>query len=301
MEIKTNKNKLIEQAVLGEISHPSIPKGREWRINPAGRPVALPGVGGITYNCKVGELATGRQADHVEPGVSLKTDKTSANNALNILACIGNEATVVSGDAKGKRGVVTGKHGGIEHVLIDFAQSTLDKLVIGDKIQIRACGLGLELNDFPSISVTNSSASLIESICTVVPNNKLQVPVILSVPAELMGSGIGHSHVFSGDYDIQFSDQKVVEQLGLDQLRLGDLIAIKDQHHAYGRSYKKGAVSIGVVVHTSCTQSGHGPGITSLLSCDTKALELLKDDKANIAEILGIGTARLPENDGSKQ
>ena len=32
---------------------------------------------------------------------------------------------VVSGDAKGAIGVVTGKHGGVNHVLIDFAQADL--------------------------------------------------------------------------------------------------------------------------------------------------------------------------------
>jgi hypothetical protein len=39
-----------------------------------------------------------------------------ANVALDILLCIGNEAKVVPGEAKGATGVVTGKHCGIEHV-----------------------------------------------------------------------------------------------------------------------------------------------------------------------------------------
>ena len=42
------------------------------------------------------------------------------------------------------KGVVTGKHGGIEHVMIDFPPETLDKLQIGDWIQVRGFGTGIE-------------------------------------------------------------------------------------------------------------------------------------------------------------
>jgi hypothetical protein len=59
-------------------------------------------------------------ADHVEPGVSLENRVKDSrmpqaqSRALNVLSCIGNEAIVVKGDAKGETGVVVGKHGGIE-------------------------------------------------------------------------------------------------------------------------------------------------------------------------------------------
>jgi len=121
--------------------------------------------GGITYNVRVGDLAVGWAADQVEPGVSVKhKESEDANRALNILACVGNEAIVVSGDAKGDRGVVTGKHGGIEHVLIDFPPETLEKLLIGDKILIKAFGLGLELVDYPEIKVMNIDPHFFEAI-----------------------------------------------------------------------------------------------------------------------------------------
>jgi hypothetical protein len=62
----------------------------------------------------------------VEPGVSIENKEKderfpqTANRALNVLACVGNEAVVTSENAKGEKGVVTGKHGGIKHVLVDF-------------------------------------------------------------------------------------------------------------------------------------------------------------------------------------
>ncbi|KPV65041.1 MAG: hypothetical protein AOA65_0544 [Candidatus Bathyarchaeota archaeon BA1] len=74
----------------------------------------LPGVGGITYNVRVGDLASGWEADHVEPGVSLENKEKDerfpqgANIALNVLSCVGNKAVVATGDAKGDKGVITG-------------------------------------------------------------------------------------------------------------------------------------------------------------------------------------------------
>ena len=146
--IRTNIDKLVKISVMGEVSSPVFARST-YRISADGKPVVLPGVGGITYNIRVGDLATGWMADHVEPGVSIKnkekTDRfpSGANMALNVLACVGNEAKVVSGDAKGAKGVVTGKHGGIEHVLVDFSPEVMEKLLIGDKILIKAYGVGL--------------------------------------------------------------------------------------------------------------------------------------------------------------
>ncbi|GAI63850.1 unnamed protein product, partial [marine sediment metagenome] len=53
----------------------------------------VPGVGGITYNIKVGDCAFGWEADHVEPGVSTVVNEEKReegpNCAYNILACMG--------------------------------------------------------------------------------------------------------------------------------------------------------------------------------------------------------------------
>jgi len=94
----------------------------------------MPGTGGITYNVAVGDSALDFAGDHVEPGVSISLFSQEGTppgmGALSILTCIGNEARIVDGKAAGIKGTVTGKHGGVEHVLIDFSPSTLDKLVI---------------------------------------------------------------------------------------------------------------------------------------------------------------------------
>jgi len=42
----------------------------DYTVTYDGQPIVVPGVGGITYNIKVGDKAFGWEADHVEPGVS---------------------------------------------------------------------------------------------------------------------------------------------------------------------------------------------------------------------------------------
>ena len=290
--LKTNAEKLIKISVMGEIAHPTI--RNVYNVSATGKPVVLPGVGGITYNLRVGDPACGWEADHVEPGVSVENKENdarsgqAANTAFNVLSCIGNQAIVSTGDAKGAKGTVTGKHGGIEHVLVDFPSEVLEKLVLGDRILIKAYGIGLKLLDFPSIKVLNIDPRLLEAWNTKPNGVKLEVPVTHIVPAAIMGSGLGANQVNSGDYDIQLFDSGVVEQYGLGSLRLGDLVAIIDADHSFGRIYRQGAVSVGVVVHTNCVTAGHGPGVTTLMTSPDGKIVPQIDKNANIASLLKL-------------
>ena len=290
--LRTNAEKLIKISVMGEIASPTIRS--VYNVSATGDPLVLPGVGGITYNLRVGDPACGWEADHVEPGVSVENKENdarsgqTANTAFNVLSCIGNKATVVNGDAKGAGGTVTGKHGGIEHVLVDFPSEVLEKLVLGDKILVRAFGVGLKLLDFPEIKVLNMDPVLLDAWNIEPKGDKLEVPVTHIVPAAIMGSGLGANQVNSGDYDIQLFDKAVVEQYGLESLRLGDLVAIIDADHSFGRIYRQGAVSVGIVIHTNCVTAGHGPGVTTLMtSPDGKIIPQI-NRKANIAKLLKL-------------
>ena len=291
--LRMNADRLVKISVIGEVSSPIFWRSA-YRISSEGKPVVLPGVGGITYNIRVGDLAVGWMADHVEPGVSVKNKEKDerypggANMALNILACVGNEAIVVSGDAKGAKGVVTGKHGGIEHVLIDFPTEAMEKMLIGDKILIKAFGLGLKLLDYPDIKVMNADPNFLEAIGIKPMDDKIEVPVTHIIPASIMGSGLGADQTYSGDYDIQLFDESIVKEYGLEDLRLGDLVAIQDADHSYGRIYLKGAMTIGIVVHTNSVISGHGPGVTTLLTSRTGKIVPRIDSDANIAKILKL-------------
>jgi len=291
--LRTNSMNCVMQSVLGGIAHPRISLRSPYLVDSDGGIHVLPGVGGITYNVVVGDLAFNFAGDHVEPGVSVTLDEKERDGAnlgaLSILACIGNEARVASGEAMNARGIVTGKHGGVEHVIIDFAPSALDKLVIGDRIQIKAYGQGLKLKDFPDIQVMSIDPDLFQKMGIVAQGNQILVPVTHVIPASIMGSGTGARHSFSGDYDIQSSDRDVAQKHGLQSLRLGDVIAIRDADCRFGRSIRTDAISIGVVVHASCVTSGHGPGVTVIMTTAKKLIVPKMEQEANIAHYLGIG------------
>ena len=114
-----------------------------------------------------------------------------------------NEATIVTGDANGSKGVVTGKHGGIELVLIDFQPEAIEQLMLGDKILVKAYGVGLKLTDFSDIKLMNMDPRFLEALNPKPNKEKLEVPVTHLVPAVIMGSGLGANQPHSGDYDIQ--------------------------------------------------------------------------------------------------
>ena len=272
VKLRTNRDQLVIQSFIGEISNPLANAMTPYRISADGEPLVLPGTGGIIFNKRIGDSAIKLWGDHVEPAVSIKNpDKTpiaNFNAGLNIMSCVGNTARVVSGDAKGETGRVTGTHGGIEHVMVDFTFDQMDKMAVGDRIQIYATGQGLALLDFPDVKLMNIDPGLLDvmGITGVKKSGSIKIPVTHEVPAKVMGSGLGKTHTFAGDYDIQMFDPETVAEFHLDTLRFGDIVAITDADHSYGRIYRKKAVSIGVIVHSRSVLAGHGPGVTTLLT-----------------------------------
>ena len=288
--MKTNKDRLVMQSVQGAISHPKA--GRlPFRMDREGRGNILPGTGGISYNVRVGDPAFGLAGDHIEPGVSMKISEDSRSSedyGLSLLACIGNKARIVGGDAKGAEGIVTGLHGGINHVIIDFDEDDLDQMKVGDEILVKAYGQGLELEDYPEVKLFNLDPELLDKMNINDKGDELEVPVVASVPARFMGSGIGASTAGMGDYDITTGEEDEIKELGLDKLKLGDFVYLEDCDNTYGREYKKGAGSIGIVVHSDCIKMGHGPGITTLMTCKENMIKPVIEKDANIANYLDL-------------
>lgn len=291
--LRTNAERLVKIAVEGRVA-PAIVWGNE--VGHDGLVHNVPGVGGITYNVLVGDPAFGWMGDHIEPGVSTllsaekRTDKP--NYAYNFLACAGNEAIVVSGKASGKRGIAIGHHGGVEHVMIDFPAAVLEKLTNDDRIQIRAYGQGLKLIDFPHVRVASLDPRLLGKLKLHERGGRLNLPVAASVPGKLMGSGLGSLNTHTGDFDIMTADQKLIARHELDRLRLGDLVAIIDIDASFGWCYREGAVTIGIIIHGDSHASGHGPGVTTILTSATGHLVPTIDRRANIGRYLGIGRFR---------
>ena len=281
--LKSNRNKIVKWSVQGKIHHPL---GGTYRVTHNGEPRILPATGGITYNVKLGDPAFGWVGDHVEPGVSIRNEDKSENAALTTFSCVGNEAKVVSGDAKGAKGYVIGVHGGIDHTIIYFEQEDLENMAIDDKILVRAYGQGLALADYPDIKIQSIDPELFFKIDIKEEDGKLVVPVVAEVPPYLMGSGMGSGNAYTGDYDIMTADEEEIKRLGLDKLKFGDLVLLQDADNTFGRGHYKGAVSIGVVIHSDCVKAGHGPGITTIMSCKQPMIKGQIDSTSNIAKHL---------------
>jgi hypothetical protein len=113
-------------------------------------------------------------------------------------------------------------------------------------------------------------------------NGIVKVPVVAEVPAYLMGSGIGEASAYKGDCDIMTADKEEIKRLGIEHLKFGDLVLLKDCDNSFGRGYLKGSVSIGVVAHSDCIKLGHGPGIVTILTCKESKIEGILSRDANI-------------------
>lgn len=285
--LKINKDKLIMTAVQGVVQPPS---SRGYRTTFDGKPKLTLGTASINYTVSVGDLTYGwANADHVEPDVTIQgRDQPSPSAcALAILACIGNEAKVVSGEAKGAKGIFIGRHAGSDD-MVWFPKETLEKLALNDKIQIKARGVGLKIEGFEDVRVNKLDPKLLENMGIIVEGDQLVVPIAMEVPGFLMGSGIGGSFLESVDYDIETTCPEIVEELGLKKLRLGDIVAIRNHYDAYGRGRYKDAVTIGVVIHGFSSSAGHGPGVNPVLSALPGRIKTRIDPYANTAYYLGI-------------
>jgi len=286
--IETNKDRLIKMAVLGEIVSPT---SGAYRATWSGEPKMGIGGGGIKYNLSIGDPCFGwASGDHVEPCVVLqgKEKPSPSDCALPLLACIGNEAVVVTGEAKGAKGVYIGRHAGA-HDMVWFPDEVLEKLSIGDKVLVRAYGVGLKIKGFEDVKVNKCDPRLLESMGIEVVDGKLVVPVVMEIPPFLMGSGIGFSPITeSVDYDIQTTCPEAVKEYDLEKLRLGDVVALRDQLCLHGRGYYKGAITIGVIVHGASDYAGHGPGVDPILSSKDGKIVPKIDLRANIAYYLGL-------------
>jgi len=290
MSLRNNREQLVMTAVQGGVS-----PANQWapfEIGADGEIFAWPSTGGITYNIKIGDSVFGWAGEHLEPGVSatLTHKNRKAEAGFQFLSCCGNEVRVITGEARGAKGTVIGHHGGVEHLMLDFPDETLDMLTCDDKFLVRGFGQGLKLIDHPDVHIYNLDPDVLEAWgLKERPDGRIEVPVHVTVPGHAMGSGIGALSVTTGDYDILCHDRSVVEEYGLDRLRFGDFVAVLDHDNRYGRTYRKNAVTIGIVIHSDSPLGGHGPGMMTLMSaCDGKLVPV-QSEQANLGAIRGIG------------
>ncbi|MEM7445260.1 MAG: DUF4438 domain-containing protein [Pseudomonadota bacterium] len=282
---RTNETTLVEMAVSGIVTTPAVRPG-QYIPHPDGRGAVLPGMYGVTYNVRCGDRAFGWAGDHVEPGVSIDDDGHSGrHHALHYLNCIGNDAMVTSGMAAGARGIVVGEHA---RILVQFDPDTHDKMAPGDRVQVMTKGQGLRLEDYPGVALKKMSPRLFHTMGVTESAGRLHVNVAIELPVRIMGSGAELNSEYV-DQDLMSGDRALMAELGIDQMRLGDLIAIRHADHHWGRSYREGAVSICLCIHGDSIMTGHGPGILTLMTARDGEIDFTIDPGANIATLLNLG------------
>jgi hypothetical protein len=290
MTLSTNAADLVAVSVAGHIVHPGFPglPAEPYRLAADGTPFLLPTYGGIVYNVSVGDSAFGWAADCIHPGVSIRQADDMKNRGLNVFACLGNMARVMTGAAAGTAGVVTGKSGRFsEQVICHFPRDDRTRMTVGEQIVIRAEGVGMALTDHPAVRLKGLSPALLAKLPVQQTRGRLEVGVAATVPAHLLGAGLGLTSE-GGSIHLQTTDREQIARLGLDQLRLGDLVALEDTDSRMNHGYLRGAMAIGVVCATDGPRAGYGPGIALIMTAPGGELGAYTDAGANIADLLGI-------------
>lgn len=290
MTIATNSADLVTVSVAGQVANPSMTglPSEPYRLTADGKPFLWPTFGGIVYNVSVGDSAFGWTGDCIHPSVSIAHGQADKNRALNIFSCVGNEALIVSGAAKGARGIVTGKSGRFsDQVIIHFDIETRRKLAVGDQILVRAQGVGMALPDCEGVACKSLSPRMFDLLPKKLEDGVLKIGVAGVVPAHFVGAGLGLTSE-GGSLHIQSTDRKVLAELGLDNLRLGDLIAVQDTDSRYNHGYLRGALSIGIVGQTDGPRPGYGPGMTIILTAPAGQLGWFDNPASNIADLLDL-------------
>lgn len=280
-QVRTNKDRLLTIALRGTVAPSFVTNFYQTTWD--GKAKFALGIGGINYELKLGEKVFGwAGVDRATMGVATIGDQTS----WNTFASVGNEVTVLGGDARGEKGVVIGKFA--DYVLVHFEDGTLEKLTIGAALQVKASGIGLEFEGYEDVFIRGISAETVERIGIVENDGRLEFPVVKEIPADLISHGHG-KNVHYGNWNIQTSYPPDIETYGLDELRFGDLVYLKDVQADYGRGYYKGGAVIGIICSSPSDLSGMGIGVTPIISSRFDRLAFRIDPTANIAKYLGIG------------
>jgi Domain of unknown function (DUF4438), N-terminal/Domain of unknown function (DUF4438), C-terminal len=284
-----NLDELITTAVVGEVTNPAMAEN-PYEVSADGAPFVPVGSGGVCYNVRVGMTAMGWAADQVEPGVSISNPDVGANQALVVFACVGNAVVVRTGAAAGARGTVTGKHEAFRsyrHVLVHVDDDPLERIAPGDELLVRACGRGMSIAAAPGIACHSLGPELWRAWVPERGGGTLEVAVTRVLPPEVVGMGSGRVAAATS-IALQTKDDAIVAEHGLGELRLGDLVAVREWDASYYTGYRDGGITVGVVSTGDSPQAGNGPAVTILLSAGDGSLRPRVDPAANLASMLGL-------------
>jgi hypothetical protein len=276
--------------LLGIAEHPAVHGDGPYRVSQDGTPYVPVGDGGIVLGLQLGDSAFALDADHAAPGACLVHPDPAARLALATYACVGNPAEVRTGGAAGARGAVIGKRGEAGRVIVTFSQDDLARLRPGDEVKIRAWGQGWRPPGLPeAVAIMNVDPDALAVLPVGLPaaaangaggaaggEAVVTVGVRAELPGKVAGNGLGRPAA-GWDLDLQ------LRRSGLDgDILLGDLVALTAIDARSNIGYRRGWVTVGVVVHGGSPLPGHGPGITPILTGPASALRTVPDGDGHV-------------------
>lgn len=260
-----------------------------YRIDRDGVPYVAVGDGGLVLGLRLGDSVFGHVGDHAAPGACLIHPQDEARRALVGLACLGNQVTVRTGAAAGAVGAVLGKRGGGERVIAVFAPEVLAMLRPNDQLAITSQGQGVS-SPRPDVSQMNIAPQALSMLGIASKDGLIRVGVRQTFSSRQVGNGIGRPMAM---WDVDLQVDAAQASAGL---CLGDVVAITDLDARTNAGFRRGWISVGVVVHGASPQPGHGPGVTIVLS--GPATSFLVDDEGE--QHHGLTEERLLTFAGSK-
>ncbi len=269
--------------LLGVVEHPSLGES-PYRIDADGAPYVPVGDGGLVLGVSLGDPALAPGSDHVAPGVCLIHPDDAARHALLLYSCIGNQAVIRTGAAAGAAGAVIGKRGESGRLIVGFGAGDLARMRPGDQVSIRSVGQGFTHSLPPGITALNLDPALLPAL-PLTPGSAetgdqvLEVSVRAILPAKLAGNGLGRP---AAAWDLDLQLRATLAGPADPPLLLGDLVAIHDIDARYNIGYRRGWVTIGVIVHGASPLPGHGPGMTAVLTGPATALRPMRDVAGHI-------------------
>lgn len=274
--------------MLGVVEHPSL-GDTPYRVDADGHPYLPVGDGGLVLGVRLGDPVSAVAGDHVAPGACLVHPDPAARQALVSYACLGNEVEVRSGRAAGARGAVIGKRGEMGRLITGFRQEDLARMRPGDEVAVRASGQGWRHQGVPpGVLLMNAGPALLGALPVSWPGQgTMTAGVRMILPSKVAGNGIGRPAA-AWDLDLQLAagaggtagvpgaagDSRMP---GADTLLFGDLVAVTDLDARHNMGYRRGWLTVGVVVHGTSPLPGHGPGITPLLTGPVSLLSAAAD------------------------
>jgi Domain of unknown function (DUF4438) len=237
------------------------------------------GDGGIVLGIRLGDGAWDHLGDHAAPGACLVHPDPAAGHALAAQACAGNLAEVRTGAAAGETGAVLGQRGEGGRVIVVFDQAALRRLRPGDQVAVRGRGQGAA-GPVPGVTLRNIDPALLARLPVEAAGDTLTACVRAVLPSRVAGNGIGRPTPM-WDLDLQLTPASAARHDAAG-LRLGDLVAITDLDARFNAGYRRGWLSVGLVVHGGSPQPGHGPGVTVIATGPAAALAARPDPAGHV-------------------